>query len=230
MTADPSGLRRTFDQVADRYQDARPEYPQQLFDALVAEAGLQPGDRLLEVGCASGKATLPLARRGYRITCIELGTALAAAARANLADFPGVAVCEGAFESWEPADGEGFDLVFAATAWRWLDPAVRYRRAWQLLSPGGHLAIWNAAHVVPTGGDTFFADIQDVYDEIGEGMPVDARWPRPGELPDDRVEIEHTGLFDGVIVHHFDWEVSYTADSYIGLLDTFSNHIAMQPW
>jgi cyclopropane fatty-acyl-phospholipid synthase-like methyltransferase len=45
------------------YQEARPEYPQQLFDTLVEVAGLQPGDRLLEVGCATGKATLPLARR-----------------------------------------------------------------------------------------------------------------------------------------------------------------------
>jgi len=30
-------------------------------------------------------------------------------------------------------------------------------------------------------------------------------------------------------VRHFDWEVTYDADGYIRLLDTFSGHIAMQP-
>ncbi|HEY6423502.1 MAG TPA: hypothetical protein VIY28_09705 [Pseudonocardiaceae bacterium] len=68
------------------------------------------------------------------------------------------------------------------------------------------------------------------YDEIGEGLPEDAAWPRPGQLPDSRDEIEHSGLFTDVVVHHFDWEISYTAEEYIRLLDTFSGHIAMQAW
>ena len=66
-------LRQTFGQAAERYDRARPEYPEALFDDLVTLAGLTPGDRLIEVGCATGKATRPLARRGFRITCVELG-------------------------------------------------------------------------------------------------------------------------------------------------------------
>jgi len=31
-------------------------------------------------------------------------------------------------------------------------------------------------------------------------------------------------------VRHFDWEFTYDADGYLRLLDTFSGHIAMQPW
>ena len=70
-------LRQTFGQAAERYDRARPEYPEELFDDLVALAGLTPGDRLVEVGCATGKATRPLAGRGFRITCVELGAELA---------------------------------------------------------------------------------------------------------------------------------------------------------
>jgi len=99
VTDDRQRLAATFDSAADLYQQARPEYPQQLFDTLVEVAGLQPGDRLLEVGCATGKATLPLARRGYRITCIEIGAELAAAARGNLADFAHVDVVESAYDA-----------------------------------------------------------------------------------------------------------------------------------
>ncbi|WP_295657577.1 hypothetical protein [uncultured Nocardioides sp.] len=32
-----------------------------------------------------------------------------------------------------PSQHEPFDLGSAATAWHWLDPAVRHRRAWELL-------------------------------------------------------------------------------------------------
>ncbi len=220
-------LRGTFDSAADLYHRARPDYPRQLFDTLVQAARLQPGDRLLEVGCATGKATLPLAQRGFRITCIELGADLASGAKANLADFADVDVIESAFEDWQPPAGERFDLVFAATAWHWLDPAVRYRHTWELLRPGGHLAIWRADHVFPDGGDPFFAEIQEIYDELGEPGGVRRR---PGELPDDREEIESSGLFEHVFTRHFDWEVTYDADSYLRLLDTFSGHIAMKAW
>jgi SAM-dependent methyltransferase len=227
---DRDRLRATFDSAAHLYQQARPDYPEELYDELVRLAGLAPGAQLLEIGPATGKATAPLARRGFRITCVEIGAGLAAAARSHLASFPDVEIIEAAFETWRPARGTSYDLVFAATAWHWIDPVVKYQRAWQLLRPGGHLALWTAAHVFPVGGDTFFLDIQHLYDEIGEGLPPGAAWPRPGELPDIAAEIEGSGRFEDVAVRHFDWEVSYSAEEYIRLLDTFSGHIAMEAW
>jgi SAM-dependent methyltransferase len=226
---DRERLGTTFDRAAGFYQRARPDYPGELFDDLTTVAGLAQGDRLLEAGCATGKATLPLARRGFRVTCIEPGPHLAAAARRNLAGL-GVDIIEGRFEDWRPRQGEQFGLVFAATAWDWVDPAVRYALAWRALRPGGHLAFWNAIHVFPDGGDPFFRQIQDVYDEIGEGLPPGAVWPRPGQLEERTEEIEASGLFEVVHVRHFDWERIYDADSYIELLDTFSGHIAMADW
>ena len=228
MVTDRNRLRATFDSAAQLYQEARPQYPEGLFDELVRLAELSSGDRLLEIGCATGKATAPLARRGFRITCVELGGQLAAAGRRNLAEFPDVEVVEAAFETWRPSPGTAFDLVFAATAWHWIDPAVKYRRAWELLRPGGHLALWGAMHVFPAGGDPFFRDLQEVYDEIGEGLRAGETRLEPGELPDDKAEIEGSGLFEDVAIRHFDWQLRYTADEYIRLLDTFSNHIAME--
>jgi SAM-dependent methyltransferase len=225
--SDRERLRTTFGAVAGIYQQARPEYPDGLYDELTRLAGLRPGDRILEAGCATGKATAPLARRGFRITCVEISAELAAAARRNLAGFPGVDIAEAAFETWQPPPGTAYDLVFAATAWHWIDPAVRYRQAWRLLRPGGHLALWSAGHVFPPDGDPFFREIQQVYDEIGEGLPPGSHYPAPGELADQRAEITGSGLFTDVRVRQFDWEVSYRAEEYLRLLDTFSGHIAM---
>jgi SAM-dependent methyltransferase len=223
-------LRESFEQAANIYQQARPYYPEELFDDLIHATNLNPGDRLLEVGCATGKATLPLAKRGFKITCVELGAELAAVARQNLVGMD-VDIINGSFEDWQPEEENGFDLVFAATAWKWVDPEVRYIKAWQVLHPGGHLAFWNADHVFPGGGDPFFRDIQNVYYEIGEGKSVDNNdWPRPGELQEQTDEIEKSGLFEVVHVRHFDWERIYHVDEYIKLLETFSNHILMENW
>ena len=227
MSEDRERLGATFDQAADRYQDARPDYPERLFDRLVEVSGLRPGDRVLEVGAGPGKATLPLARRGLRITALEPGPALASRARTNLSGYP-VEVVETRFEDWDGPLG-GYAAVVAATAWHWVDPAVRYRLAAAALRPGGHLATWGAGHVFPPGGDSFFDEIQEVYDAIGEGLPAGAPRPAPGQLADRTAEIEASGLFDVVAVEHLDWTVDYDAETYVRLLSTFSGHIAMAP-
>ena len=229
--ADRELLRQTFDTVAALYHQARPSYPDGLYEELIRLARLAPDeDALLEIGCGSGQATIPLARRGFAITAVELGAALTAEARRNLAGFPRVTVVNADIETWQPPGVAAFGLVFAATAWHWIDPAVRYPKAWELLRPGRHLALWEAAHVIPDDGDPFFREIQDVYDEIGEGVPPGTDFPKPDTLADHGAEIEATGLFTDVAIRRFDWEIRYTAEAYIRLLDTFSGHIAMAQW
>ncbi len=227
--SDRERLRQTFDAIAGDYQEARPEYPDSLYEALLALTGVRPEtDALCEVGCASGKATLPLARRGFAITCVELGAALAAEARRNLAPFPRVKVDNAPFETWSPASGEPpFGLVYAATAWHWIDPAAKYQRAADLLRPGGHLAFWEGFHVHPADVDPFFSELQPVYEEIGSGgwAPLTLE-----DLPSLSAEVGGTGLFDEPTVRRFQWEVRYTADSYIRLIDTFSSNLVMEPW
>src|SRR5947208_97998 len=98
------------------------------------------------------------------------------------------------------------------------------------LRHGGHLAFWAAEHTFPEGGDPFFGEIQDIYDEIGEGLPPGATQPRPGELADDRAGIEASGLFEVTAVRQYGWERAYSAEDYIALLETFSGHLDMAEW
>lgn len=115
--------KRSFDATAELYDRIRPGYPDSLFDDLVALSGLPAGGTILDVGCGTGQATLPMARRGYRILALDLGANMVAVARRKLAAFP-VDVLQGSFEQvvLEPA---GFDLLISATAWHWIDPAER---------------------------------------------------------------------------------------------------------
>jgi SAM-dependent methyltransferase len=220
VSGDRETLRRTFDEEAALYDRARPGYPDALYDDLVELAAAPAGARVLEIGCGTGQATRALARRGFRIVCVELGENLAEFARGRLAEFPEVEIVTGAFESWEPR-GATFDMVFAATAWHWVDPAVRYARAAAALAPDGVLAIVATQHVVPVGGDPFFAESQDDYVAAGEAW-LDP--PQPEDVPDLREEIEQSGLFGEVAVQRYVWGETYDADEYIALLETYSGH------
>jgi SAM-dependent methyltransferase len=221
-------LRETFDQVAELYDRARPGYPSEVFDDLVALAQLPDGARVVEIGCGTGQATLPLAERGYRITCVELGAQLAAAARRKLSRFPGVEVLNANFETWRPAHAE-FDALVAFTAFHWIDPDVRYARSASVLRDHGMLAVVATQHVLPPDGDDFFVEVQEDYDAVVPDDPsTKAGGPvHPDAIADLSEEIAASGLFRSVASRRYLWDVTYNADEYVAVLNTYSGHRAL---
>ena len=203
-------LRVTFDSAAAQYQQARPEYPDALYEELIRLTGLRRGQtRLLEVGCATGKATLPLARRGL---ADHLPGDRRRAGRRGPAQPRRVPGRRGgastSFETWRPPRPRAFDLVFAATAWHWIDPAVRYRRglgAAAARRPPGLLGASGTCS--PTGGDPFFREIQDVYDEIGEGLPPGSALQAAGGAAGPPGRDRGQRAVQDVVVRRFDWEI-----------------------
>jgi len=119
-------------------------------------------------------------------------------------------------------------MVFAATAWHWLDPSLRFGQAAQLLKPGGILAIVTGGHAFPENFDPFFNEIQECYNAIGLAR---VHWPPPPpeRAPDERASIEGCGLFEIVAVNHYLWTAEYTAKEYVDLLNTYPDHRALNP-
>lgn len=221
-----SDLRATFDTVAELYDRARPRYPEAVIDDLIQLSGLPKGGRVLEIGCGTGVATLPLAQRGYRITAVELGANLAAVARRNLAAFPDVTIETAAFEDWTPV-GAPYDLVFAATAFHWLDHAVAVPKIASLLRPGGAVAIIGGSHV--RGGDVAFFDaVQECYTRwMRDTTPEGTRLKPVDEIPPPGREIEASGLFGPVEHRRHVWFRRFTTATYLDELNTYSGHIAL---
>jgi SAM-dependent methyltransferase len=227
--ADPANDRRgSFDRAAALYDAARPGYPEALVDDVVSFSRISPGGRILEIGCGTGQATLLFARRGYRIQCIELGANLAAVARRNLAPYPSARVWVGAFEDW-PLVEESFDLAVSATAFHWVDPAVGYPKVAHALAPGGALAFfWNRPDPAAED-DGFSAAVQAVYQREAPALAAAYRPPR-GEDEAERVAaIEQTGLFGPVTVRRYRSTEVYDAARYLRLLETYSDHAALDP-
>ena len=217
----------TFNEIAELYDRGRRETPAHVFDDLFSLAGLEPtSTSVLEIGCGTGQATLPLARRGCSVVSVEMGADLARIARRNLSEFPRASVVNARFEDLQPQ--QLFDLVFAVNAWRWVDPRLRYARAAQALRPGGVLAFTVSVHVFPKGFDPFFQEIQSCYEEVGVAQ---MEWPPPApeEIEDARQEIEASGFFDRVQVTRRIWTEEFTANEHVALMATASDHRLMEP-
>jgi SAM-dependent methyltransferase len=226
-TAGRQGLRVTFDEDAERYDRARPGYPPAVFDDLAELAGIGPGCRVLEIGCGTGQATVPLAERGCEIVAVELGAELAAVARRNLARFPAVQVVTAAFEGW-PLPPEPFDLVLSATAFHWIDPAVRVVKSADALRPGGALATIETHHVAG-GTEPFFVDVQGCYERWDSATPPGLRLPPADSVPLDGDELERSGRFAPPQFRRHTADLPYTTASYLDVLLTYSGHRALDP-
>jgi SAM-dependent methyltransferase len=163
-------LRRVFDEVPELYDRSRPTYPDELFSDLVAITGVNERSSVLEVGCGTGQATRSLALLGCSVTAVELGADMAALARQRLAPFPNVEVETSSFEQWDDR-GRRFDALVAAASWHWVDPSVGWRRAHDVLHPGGWMALLGNVVVRRPGESEAYSETADLHERFAPGNP-----------------------------------------------------------
>lgn len=217
--------RLVFGEDPELYDRARAGYPSELVSAVMAYGSLSPGDRALEVGAGTGKATVAFARAGVRVTAVEPSPEMAAVASRNCAGFPDVSLAVSSFEDWDDG-GERFDLVLAAQSWHWIDPAVRYSKAASHLRSAGTLALmW---HRTDWSGEP----LRDHLDALYRRAEPELRERNPGfpglDRPDDDAafldEVATSGYFTDVEEHTFRRKDTFVADGFIALLGTQSDH------
>lgn len=123
--------------------------PEQRFKAdLVAQAELEPGHRVLDLGCGTGTLTRLVAPRvpGGRAVGLDGDMALLRRARAKAAPVPGLTWVHGLAEAL-PFPPGSFDRVLSTLVFHHLTDGQKQRALAQvhaLLAPGGelHLADW----------------------------------------------------------------------------------------
>jgi len=130
----------SFGSIADQYERYRLDYADEVVDAVQRYAG-RPLRFALEVGAGTGKATRLFAARGIHVTALEPDADMAHVLQRTSRGLPAAPVVT-TFEQFETA--RRFDLVYAAAAWHWTDPATRWARAVELLVPGGVLALFGS--------------------------------------------------------------------------------------
>lgn len=210
-------LAKIFDQAAQLYELARPHYPQELYNQLQRETGLNEKSRILEIGCGTGQSTADLIRFTKQITCIEPGKNLIKIAKQK---FPALTFFSTKFEDYKATTT--FDLIVCATAWHWLDPEIRYRKSYQLLNKNGKLAVFYHFHI-ENDPDSFHSRANHIYAKyLGDSRDLASR----DQIEERRSKMtnKYFRLIDLVEVS---WQQAYSVNQYLQLRNTYSDHISI---
>ena len=213
-------LRMSFNAVAALYAEMRPGYPQELIEDVVTLSGIPDKGKILEIGCGTGQATRSFAARGYEMVCLDIGSDLIDVARERLGGCKNVTFVVCSFEEWDP--DRCFNLVISATAFRWVDAQLRYTKSAEVLVDTGALAVFSNRHVRKDEG--FFAEVQELY-----RVHVPEWHEAPHGNTSAATVITEPGRerFREPIERRYPWSKRYTADQYIRLLSTYSDHITL---
>jgi SAM-dependent methyltransferase len=214
-----------FDEVPELYDRVRPAYPEELFADLAAITGMSRRSSVLEVGCGTGQATRSLAALGCEVTAVEPGAGMAALARRRLAAFGSVEVENSTFEEWDDR-GRRFDVLVAASSWHWVDPSVGWRRAHEVLRPGGWMVLLGNVVVRRPGEPEVYAETADLHERFSPGNPGWGHPPLEDEvrMTDEAwgwVE-EPGGLFGPTVVRWYPAIQWFDGDGFADLLRSTS--------
>ncbi len=222
-------LRKTFNQDVENYEKWRPKYCPELFEQIIRVAQLHEGKRALEIGSGTGQATEPILKTGCQVLAVELGEDLAAYTAEKFKRWQNFTVFQGEFEQY-PGEADSMDLVFSATAFHWIAEEVGYPKVLRLLKPGGTLALfWNRPRANnPT--DPLHVEIQKVYDEfraVGKFKEVKPNIKEDAErYVHNLLTLESYGFVEAEC-SLFNATRQFTAEEYLSLLETYSDHRSM---
>ena len=209
-------MAESFGTDAERYDRARPRYPDALVDRIVAAS---PGPDVLDVGCGTGIAARQFQAAGCRVLGVEPDARMADFARRDRGrgrggDVRGLG---------QPPAGSS-TRSSPGQAWHWVDPVAGAAKAAQVLRPGGRLAVfWHVFQPPPEVAEAFAA----VYRRVVPDSPFNLQprrgrpWTRTSALFAKAADgIREAGGFGDPEQWRFDWERSYTRDEWLDQLPT----------
>lgn len=134
---DPNRFRST----ADFYDRYRTPYPPELIGAVASRVGLEPGDRLLDLGSGPGPLAIGFAGLGLEVTAMDPEPSMLEAARLG-AEAAGVrlTLIEGSSYDLSPALGR-YRAVVMGRAFHWMDRIATLAALDGLIEPGGAVVL-----------------------------------------------------------------------------------------
>jgi SAM-dependent methyltransferase len=192
---------------ADAYREARPTYPDALFDWLAAQAPQR--ELVWDAGCGNGQASCALAQYFERV----VATDPSARQIAQAVPHPRVEYRVEPAEHSSLADAS-VDLVGVAQALHWFDFAAFFAEVHRVLKPNGVFAAWSYAdcHVDPAVDVAIgraYADLTGPY------------WPPERAHVDDgyaRIDIP----FEPVVAPPFEMVAHWNAAQLLAYLRSWS--------
>lgn len=151
-----------------RYAQLRLAYHPSVYESIVAQHTANGGklDSLLDIGCGPGLATRDLAAYFKHATGIDAGESMIEVAQSmdiKTSTSEPVAFKLTSAEEMAGIEDNSIDVITAANAAHWFDMPAFWKRAAQVLRPGGSVALWTSGEMVAHSDTPNFVKINEAF-------------------------------------------------------------------
>ena len=215
--------RKVFDTIPEKFDKFRCRYSRELFSFLNSYAAIAPGKSVLELGPGTGQATEPVLETGCDYYAIELGENFFIKMKEKYGGHPNFHIVNDDFITHDFGD-QKFDMIYSATTIQWIPEKIAFTKTYDLLKPGGVLAMMLTKGDYRTPNGELFNRIQKVYDE----------YFRPEKQYKDMIDpFDYTNATKYGYVdfekYEFKGQREFTADEYVSYCGTHCDHIVLLP-
>jgi ubiquinone/menaquinone biosynthesis C-methylase UbiE len=212
-------FRRVFDTIPDQFDRFRPRYSEELFEFLNKNAGIGPGKRVLEIGPGTGQATEPVLRTGCEYHAIELGEHLCRKMNEKYGMLPNFHIVNDDFITHDFGDLK-FDMIYSAATIQWIPEEIAFSKTFELLKPGGTLAMMLTKSEYRSDNEPLYEKIQALYE----------KYYKP-EIAYTYGKFTYTAAhgygYSDVERYEFKGKRVFTADEYVEFSGTHCDHIVI---
>jgi len=223
--------RTHFDQIVVNYDKVRWDYPVELFADIMKYSG-KGKKEALEIGAGTGKATTPFLNAGYHVTAVEMGANMSAFLLEKYKGNNKFNVIPAAFEDAKLEEGS-YDLIYAASAFHWVDAEIGCPKVFRLLKPSGTFTLLRN-NVYTADGEALYEEIQAAYKKYYFSYYTSKeRWSRNSynDLMEPSGILQGFGFqdlgaygFGDIFMKFYEKTFTYSANDYVALMDTMSDH------
>ena len=224
-----SSLNWTFDTVADTYEKLRPGYVDELYQNIFEYKSINNTSRVVEVGIGGGQATLPFLQTGCNLIAVDYGENFCEICREKFKEFPNFSAVSGKFEDID-FNGE-YDLIYSASAFHWIPEEIGYKTVYNMLKNGGVFIRFANHPYRDKGKPELSEEIDRIYEDYYYKF-----YNKEPETPVEYTEQQAHGRaliaekygFTDIQYKLFYRTRPFSANEYIKLLGTYSDHIAIE--
>lgn len=214
-------FRKIFDTIPEQFDRWRPRYCAELFAELIAYAEIGPGKTVLELGPGTGQATDPILHTGCEYRAIELGEHLTAAMLRKYGAFPNFSILNDDFITYD-FGGKTFDVIYSAATIQWIPESIAFTKTFDLLKPGGTLAMMRTQGDYKTPNEALYDRIQEVY--AAYFKPETAYVYKQGGFPYANAPLYG---FTGFEERRYYGKREFNAEEYVSFVSTHCDHIVL---
>ena len=175
--------RKHFDDIVINYDKVRWDYPAELFVDIFEYSGLG-GKTALEIGAGTGKATAPILNAGYDVTVVEMGENMSAFICDKFKDYANFNLITTTFED-ALLQEDKYDLIYAASAFHWIDAEIGCPKVFRILKDGGVFALFRNNAVLSDKND-IYNEIQSVYEKYYYNHYKSDKRPKSNRVSNNR--------------------------------------------